>query len=169
MKINATITAALLIGLCCITRTILGDPGVPPTYPMVCRGGAGMRIMVNHDVDAAGIPGATAMFIYFKPASRPGSVSQPPPGECTWMDRTLGSGEPAVLWLRSPHVEFAFQVYGDGRVARDASGIRLSPEGASPEAQKWRYLTDGVLDGRLFTARVYNDSGRVMVVTSVGP
>ena len=122
--------------------------------------------MVNHDVDAAGIPGATAMFIYFKPGSKPGS---PQPGECIWMDRTFRPGEPAVLWIRSPHVEFAFQVYGDGRVARDASGIRLSPEGNSPEAQKWRYLTDGVLDGKQFTAHVYNDNGRVMVITSVGP
>lgn len=128
-----------------------------------------MRIVVNHDVDSAGNPGATAMFIYFRPASRPGSAAPPQPGECVWMDRTFRAGEPEVLWVKSSHLEFAFQVYGDGRVARDASGIRLSPEGNSAEAQKWHYLTDGVLNGRQFTARVYNDSGRVMVVTSVGP
>lgn len=166
MKIDRIIVAALLVVLCCTARTSFGDQ---PSFPMVCRGGAGMRIMVNHDVDADGIPGATAMFIFFKAASRPGSVSQPLAGECTWMDRTLKSGEPAVLWVRAPHVEFAFQVEGDGRVSRDASGIRLSPEGNSNEAQKWHYMTDGVLKGKLFTVNVYNGSGRVLVVTSVGP
>jgi hypothetical protein len=128
-----------------------------------------MRIMVAHDVDADGNPGATSMWIYFKAASRPGSAAQPQAGECTWMDRTLSSGEPTSLFVHAPHVEFAFQVEGDGRVSRDASGIRLDPEGNSPEAQKWRYLTDGVLKGKLFTVKAYNASGRVLVVTSVEP
>ena len=30
-------------------------------------------------------------------------------------------------------------------------------------------MTDGVLKGEEFTVHVYNDSGRVLVVTSVGP
>lgn len=154
---------ALLVLVCSVSILAAGQP---PSYPLVCRGGPEMRIMVNHDVDSAGIPGAAAMFIYFKPAAR---ANSPQPGECVWVDRTFRPGEPAVMWIRAPHVEFAFQVYGDGRVVRDGSGIRLSPEGNSPEAQKWRYLTNGVLDGRQFTAHVYNDNGRVMVITSVGP
>jgi len=168
MKINDVTLAALLVGLClCCASPAFGAN--PPSYPMVCHGGPGMRIMVNHDVDANGVPGATAMFIYFKPAAKAGSVAPPLPGECTWMDRTLRSDEPAVLWIRSPHVEFAFQVYGDGRIARDASGIRLNPEGDSADAQQWRYLSEGVLNGKQFTANVYNASGRVMSVTGVGP
>jgi hypothetical protein len=166
MKSTRIRLASLLVGFCCIAGSAFGEP---PSYPLLCHGGPGMRIMVNHDVDGAGIPGAAAMFIYFKPASTAGSAAPPGPGECIWMDRTFRPGEPAVLWIRSPHVEFAFQVYGDGRLVRDASGIRLSPEGNSAEAQKWRYLTDGVLNGKQFTTRVYNDSGRVMVITSVGP
>jgi len=166
MKSTNITIIALLVGLCCAAELAFAEQ---PSFPMVCRGGPEMRIMVNHDVDASGIPGATAMFIYFKPAAKAGSAAPPQPGECTWMDRTLRSGEPAVLWIRASHVEFAFQVYGDGRVAKDASGIRLSPEGNSEEAQKWRYLTDGVLGGKPFTANVYNASGRVLVVTSVGP
>jgi hypothetical protein len=106
---------------------------------------------------------AIAMLIYFKPGSKAGSLQ---PGECIWMDRTFRPVEPAVLWIRSPHVGFAFQAYGDGRAT---SGIRLSPEGNSPEVQKWRYLTDGVLDGKQFMAYVYDDKGRVRAVTSVGP
>jgi len=128
-----------------------------------------MRIMVAHDVDSDGIPGATSMWIFFKAASRPGSEAQPEPGECTWMDRTLRAGEPASLFIHAPHVEFAFQVMGDGRLSRDASGIRLNPEGNSDHAQAWRYMTDGVLKGSVFTVKAYNASGRVLVVTSVGP
>ena len=52
----------------------------PPSYPLLCRGGPGMRIMTNHDVDASGIPGATAMSIYFTPSSQAGSVREPGPG-----------------------------------------------------------------------------------------
>jgi len=58
---------------------------------------------------------------------------------------------------------------GDGRLSRDASGIRLNPEGNSDHAQAWRYMTDGVLKGSVFTVKAYNASGRVLVVTSVGP
>jgi len=128
-----------------------------------------MRIMVAHDVDADGNPGATSMWIYFKAAVRPGSAAQPQAGECTWMDRTLKAGEPNALFIHAPHLEFAVQVEGDGRLSRDASGIRFNPEGNSDEAQKWRSMTDGVLKGALFTLKAYNASGRVLVVTSVGP
>ena len=163
---STRITAVVLfVGLCCTA----GLAAEQPSFPMVCRGGPEMRIMVNHDVDAEGIPGATAMFIYFKPAAKAGSAAPPQPGECTWMDHTLRPGEPTALWVRAPHVEFAFQVYGDGRVVKDGGAFRLNPEGNSDEAQKWRYLTEGVLGGKQFTANVYNASGRVMVVTSVGP
>ena len=166
MKINRIIVATLLVILGGTARTSFGDQ---PSSPMVCRGGAGMRIMVAHDVDADGNPGATSMWIYFKAASRPGSAAQPQAGECTWMDHTLKSGEPTSLFVHAPHLEFAIQVEGDGRISRDASGLRFSPEGNSDEAQKWRFLTDGVLKGKLFTVQAYNASGRVLVVTSVGP
>jgi hypothetical protein len=130
-----------------------------------------MRIMTNHDVDGAGVPGASAMFIYFKPSSKPGSVQKPGPGECVWLDRTFRAGEPAVMWIKSPKIEFAFQVMGDGRISVDATGPRLNVEGTaqSAEARDWQYLVDGVLRGQIFTAHVYNSTGRVMVVTRVRP
>jgi hypothetical protein len=166
MKINRIIVAAFLVVLCCTARIGFADQ---PSSPMVCRGGAGMRIMIAHDIDADGNPAATSMWIFFKPASRPGSAAQPQAGECTWMDRTLKSGEPTSLFVHAPHLEFAVQVEGDGRISRDASGLRFNPEGNSDEAQKWRYLTDGVLKGKMFTVKAYNASGRVLVVTSVEP
>lgn len=98
---------AILSALCMTSSAALAEP---PTYPLLCRGGSSMRIMTNHDVNASGIPGATAMFIYFKPSSQPGSGAKPKPGECVWLDRTFRPGEPEVMWIKSPNVEFAFQV-----------------------------------------------------------
>ncbi|HAH11471.1 MAG TPA: hypothetical protein DCL48_15365, partial [Alphaproteobacteria bacterium] len=66
------------------------------------------------------------------------------------------------------NVEFAFQVYGNGRLARDGSGWRLSPEGSGPEAQDWKEIVDGMLNGGTFTVQVYN-AGSTMLVTRVGP
>lgn len=136
-----------------------------------------MRIVVNHDVDGSGHPGATAMFVYFKQGHFPGSAHPPLPGECTWMDRTLNDpahmGEPLVMWIKSPNVEFAFQVMGNGRIAVDGTGPRLNAEGAtvSSEAHDWDTIVRSVLTHQLFTVKVYNSGGSspVMVITHVGP
>jgi hypothetical protein len=47
----------------------------------------------------------------------------------------------------------------------------VNVEGASisPEAQAWDTVVRGVLTGGLFTVQVYNESGRTMVITRVGP
>ena len=149
----------------------------PPSYPLLCRGGPSMRIVENHDVNGAGIPGATAMFVYFTAGRTAGSVSPPGPGECTWMDRTLSDaghrGEPTVLWIKSPNVQFAFQVMGSGQVVSDTTGPRLNVEGStiSPEAHDWETVVRGIMTGQLFTVQVYNSQGpsAVMVITHVGP
>ena len=145
----------------------------PPSYPLLCRGGPAMRIATNHDVNGAGIPGATAMWVYFNKGSAAGSVHAPGPGECTWMDRTLNANEPAAMFIKSPNVEFSCQVMGDGQIARDGSGIRLNVEGAnwSAEARSWDTIVKGVMNHGLFTVQVYNTGGAspVMMITHVGP
>ena len=142
----------------------------PPSYPLLCRGGGNMRIATNHDVDGAGIPGATHMTIYFRAAAVAGSVSPPPPGQCVWMDRTFRPGEPENMWIKSANIEFSFQVMGNGRVAVDTTGPRVNVEGAhiSPEAQAWDSVVKAVMTGNLFTVQVYNESGRTMVITRIG-
>lgn len=156
--------AAGLLAVC--TTAALADP---PSYPMLCRGGPGMRIMVNHDVDGAGIPGATAMFLYFHKAPAAASAMPPPPGSCAWMDRPLNAAEPGVLWIKSPNIAFAFQVWGNGTVAHDTTGPRLNVEGAtlSPEAQKWDSIVRAAMTGGTFTVHAYNSGGSVMAITSV--
>jgi len=165
MKNKCIIAVALFAALLCLAGTSFGEP---PSFPMVCRGGPGMRIMIAHDVDSDGNPTATSMWIYFKAAARPGSAGQPGPGECTWKEHTLKSGEPSSLFMHATHLEFAVQVESDGRISHDASGIRMNPEGNSDDAQKARYLTEGVLKGEVFYVKAYNAGGRVLVVTGFG-
>ena len=159
-----------------LTASVVAD-AAPPSYPLLCRGGPSMRIMEAHDVNSAGIPGDTAMFVYFTAARWAGSDRPPRPGECTWMDRTLSDaghpGEPTVMWIKAPNIEFAFQVMGNGRVVVDGTGPRLNVEGAtiSAAAHDWDTVVRSVMTGQLFTVQVYNSQGTspVMVITHVGP
>ena len=141
----------------------------PPSYPMICRGGPGMRIVVNHDVDTAGMPGATAMTVYFHKAPLAANTAPPPPGSCAWKDRPLNAAEPAALWIKSPNIAFAFQVWGNGTVAHDTTGPRLNVEGAtvSAEAGNWQRIVRAVMTGGGFEVLAYNSGGSVMVITAV--
>jgi hypothetical protein len=161
---KSIVAAAGLLALC--TTAAMAEP---PSYPMVCRGGPMMRIMVNHDVNGAGIPGATAMFVYFNKAPTGASMAPPPPGSCAWLDRPLNAAEPAVLWIKSPEIAFAFQVLGNGQVVHDTTGPRLNVEGAtiSPEAHRWDSIVRAVMTGGTFEVHAYNSGGSVMVITSV--
>lgn len=169
MKLRTILaTLGVAAGLVASTQTASAEP---PSYPLLCRGGGNMKIMTNHDVDGAGIPGATHMTIFFTPAAVAGGVMPPPRGQCVWMDRTFRPGEPANMWIKSPNIEFAFQIMGNGRVVYDTTGPRVNVEGAhiSPEAQAWDSVVRAALTGDLFTVQVYNESGRTMVITRVGP
>ena len=136
-----------------------------PSYPLICRGGPSMRIMVNHDLPDGVHTGATAMTVFFRAGA---AAASPGPGECVWMDRTFRPGEPENFWIKGD-VEFAFQVQGDARLARDTTGWRLNPEGSGAAAHDWAAIVNGVLNGSTFTVQVYNAGGRTMAVTAVGP
>ncbi|NBO32547.1 MAG: hypothetical protein EBV05_13475 [Cyanobacteria bacterium WB6_1B_304] len=153
---------SLALGLSMIIP--LSAQAEPPSYPLICRGGSGMRIATAHDVPDGIRTGNNSMTVYFR-AGR--IAANPRPGECVWRDRAFRPGEPENFWIKGP-VEFSFQVYGDGRVARDGSGWRLTPEGSGSQAQDWKQIVDGVMNGQVFTVQVYNESGRTMVVTRVG-
>lgn len=135
-------------------------------YWLTCRGGGKMRILVNHDVNSRGVPGDTAMFVYFDAASR---ANTPKAGECVWKDRTFRGGEPTVLWQKSRNIEFAFQVNANGTIVKDTTGPRMNVEGAtlSAEAARWDKIVKSVLTEKPFEVKVYNADNRVMVVTDV--
>ena len=162
-----------LAALCTAAGLLAAAPSAnaePPSYPLLCRGGGNMKLMVAHDVDSGGVPGATAMTIFFTPAGVAGGVSPPPRGQCVWMDRTFRPGEPANMWIKSANIEFAFQVTGNGRVVYDATGPRVNVEGRdrSITAGEWDQVVRAVMTGGLFTVQVYNESGRTMVITRIG-
>jgi hypothetical protein len=150
--------------LSALAAAAIAPVAMAESYPLICRGGPGMRIMTAHDVPDGVRTGDNSMTVFFRSARAAGN---PGPGECVWMDRTFRPGEPESFALKGP-VEFSFQVYGDGRIARDGSGWRLTPEGSGPQAQDWRQIVNGVLNGGVFTVQVYN-GGSSMIVTRVGP
>lgn len=71
------------------------------SFPMVCRGGGGMRA----EIFANG-----AMRIFFTPAAQAANIAPPQPGQCIWLDRTFRPGEPPVL----------LSTFGAARVLLDA-------------------------------------------------
>ena len=76
-----------------------------------------------------------------------------------------------MMAIKSPNIEFAFQVTGDGRIVVDGTGPRLNVEGTagSSGARDWQYLVDGVMKGQLFSAHVYNAGGSAMMIIRVRP
>jgi hypothetical protein len=58
------------------------------SFPMVCRGGGGMRA----DILANG-----TMRVFFTSAAQGANTAPPGPGQCTFLDRALRPGEPTVL------------------------------------------------------------------------
>lgn len=64
------------------------------TYPMVCRGTTSLSPM-----QFAVSPGSTSssLYVYFTRGTQAFSAATLQPGQCTWLDRGIGPGEPAVL------------------------------------------------------------------------
>jgi hypothetical protein len=58
------------------------------SFPMVCRGGGGMRA----EIRANG-----SMRVFFTPAAQGANTAPPGPGQCTFLDRALRPGEPTDL------------------------------------------------------------------------
>ena len=77
--------------------------------------------------------------------------------------------EPAYFWMRSKNIEFAFQVMGDGRIVRDATGPRVNIEGAhvSPEASDWERVVSAIMNGRVFRMSAYSAEGRTLVISRI--
>jgi hypothetical protein len=101
-----------------ILAVILAVPAAhAQSYPMTCRGGGTLSIANdgNGDVRISFRPG---------PGAAPAGLS---PGQCTWSDRALGSGEPTTICDTGARVaqyvgllvqsdQYAvLQVYNDGQ------------------------------------------------------
>jgi len=132
-------------------RPRLDPPGPPsePSYPMVCRGGGGMRFNVLGE--GYGLSG-TMVVLEFRRAggAGPGSLA---PGECTWLDRTIDSAEPNricdLVESTRLHIEWAT----DGTLR--GLGSRSTP-----------YLPRLVTGDDVLTFRVFNNRQGCMIATA---
>jgi hypothetical protein len=77
----------ILMGIA-VPFTLAASALAQESFPMVCRGGDGMR---------ADILGDGAMRVFFVPAAQGANSAPPGPGQCTFLDRALRPGEPHVL------------------------------------------------------------------------
>jgi len=87
---------ALSMTALCFIATLAAEP---QSFPLVCRGGPGMRTMAHagnteHTFNILGL--------FFTPGSRragpKGKDLQP--GQCSWVDRGFREGEPSILQER---------------------------------------------------------------------
>ncbi|HRK70898.1 MAG TPA: hypothetical protein PLA85_04890 [Micropepsaceae bacterium] len=135
----------------------------PQSYPLYCKGGPTMRMVVSHDLPDGVNTGTTHMTVYFRAASVAGAPGE---SECTWGDRTFRDGEPTNFSL-SGNFEFAMQVMGNGSLARDPNW-RFAPEGSGPDATNVGQIVSAIFNRQLFVLQVYSEGG-TMKITRVGP
>jgi hypothetical protein len=136
------------------------------SFPLQCRGGPDMAIEARFELIIGGQTG-TIIRVNFRAAGESGSTSEPGPGECTWIDRTLNDAEPTSFTMIAPNVGFSFDLGGDGRF-REQDGdpvLILGGESVSERTGYGRVVT-AVLRGQLFTVLVANN-GRTLMVSGV--
>jgi len=117
-KFYKSLSASILTLVLAVDATVYAQPArtPPQSYPMTCRGGGTLSIRNNN---------GNSILIRFQPAA--GAATQGLyPGQCTWSDRALRSGEPTTICDNSANAsqyvgllvqsnQYAIlQVYNDG-------------------------------------------------------
>ncbi|MCG6904382.1 MAG: hypothetical protein LJE68_17060 [Rhodobacter sp.] len=120
---------------------------------MTCRSGGNMQA-------TAGVRG-TSPYVYveirFKRGTAGAAVKAPSAGECTWIDRAVGAGEPATILFvdSSTGSTSTFCKAGDCRVSTTSQGVSK--------------LMNLVKNAQTFQVHVYNNGAGQMRVTRIGP
>lgn len=144
LKIALTAAALALVAVPALAQT---------SYVMTCRGGGDMQAVAGQRVSNAHV----FVEISFAPGSAGAGVQAPSPGECTWIDRGFGSGEPTKMLFDDNAVAWTQTVCGAG-------GCRVhTPSAKATTLMNW------VRDGQPFQVHVYNNNQGHMIVTKVGP
>ena len=88
--VSRSIRSLALLASFQVASAFLLDPlaFAEQSFPMVCRGGGGMRVEIL---------GNGTMRVFFAPAAQGANTAPPGSGHCTFLDRGLRSGEPNVL------------------------------------------------------------------------
>jgi hypothetical protein len=143
-------------------------PDHPRTYRMECRGGG--------DMTANYYPrGETVeLEIYFSKARSAAEDRRPGPGECAWMDRPVGPGEPARLRWRFSRSEQGIERIMLGSNAGRAAGALPANRGdrvlglvMEVDGGRLKALIEAIDRGRAFAVACYNDGAGSFVVTSM--
>lgn len=122
------------------------QPARATSYPLVCRGGGGLRFALQSGV--LGVAG-TMWSIEFTRAAGAGLASLAP-GQCAWMDRPVSSGEPNRVCQPIDSSRLHLEWTADGGAARLAS--RSAP-----------YLTQLALPEQTVTFQVFNNGAGCLV------
>jgi len=140
--------------------SVPGGSGHPRAYRLNCRGGGHMAA---HYLPGAGSGNVVIAFVKAAAASR---TRQPGAGQCAWVDRPLGRGEPSrLLWANS-----------DGRSGVRRVTVRYSGTTVSSNiparidaigGNQLRGLITAVAAGRPFSVMCYNNRRGRLVITSV--
>ncbi len=133
----------ILIAIVLGSVVTLSTEAAPQSYPLVCRGGAGTLGY-----------GAGAALYYFRKA--PASVGHGlNPGECSWVDRPIGAGEPPCL--RQTGVQANAWIFPD----------QLQSSYFTSQNAPW--LRTLLKSHAYQTFQVYNPGQGCFVVTRLGP
>ena len=85
-------------------------------FPLRCRGGPNMKIEVRAELPAFTTAPGTDITVHFRRATNPGSVAEPGPGECTWLDRTVNDQEPTNFTMPLKGVYLQLEFTAGGRI-----------------------------------------------------
>jgi hypothetical protein len=150
IRILGTSTACLLV-------LALPSPaaGAPKSYPMVCKGGGGMKAEFSHV--KSGSFHSSSLLITIKKSPSAASDSEPAPGHCAWVDRPLRAEEPSRLaYSPGSGQDFGFSFEGD----------RWRP--GRTEDERLEYLLRAILRPEKFYVRCHRENGWFKV-DAVGP
>ena len=147
-----TILKTILLGLA-VAAGSAGMAAAQTSYVMTCRGGGDMVAVAGQRVSNPHV----FVEITFKPGTAGAGTQAPAPGECTWIDRGLRSGEPNKILFDD------FGVSWSQTICRAGSCQVNTPSAPATNLINW------VRGGQPFQVHVYNNNAGYMVVTKVGP
>ena len=146
LKRRLGIPASSVAGLKRLPPLDQPQPARTESYPLVCRGGGGLKFALQSGV--LGVAG-TMWSMEFSRAAGAGPASLEP-GQCAWMDRPVSPGEPNRVCQPIDPSRLHLEWTADGGVGKLAS--RSAP-----------YLTQLVSPEQRVTFQVFNNGAGCMV------
>jgi len=149
-----TISTAVLVALAVLGSSATAGAAGPQSYPMVCRGGGGMRVEWYGARAVTGRSTTPQVALQFAHAAAAASERQPGPGQCAWLDRPLNAKEASRMVIDGEAVYFQLQAGGRADVSFIPSEVNQ--------------VVRAALGGSVFYVHARTDGG-VLAVTRVGP